>query len=179
MRRRDAIAGLGSLGVIVGAGALAVGGRSLLEGSPEESVEPMEIETIDVPGSESGTVTVPDPELVTVLDFFATWCTTCESEMPTLAEAESTTGEDVRFLSVTNEPVGHSLEVEDVAATWEEWGGAWLVGLDPNVELAERHDGLQYPTTVVLDGDGREHYYNQGRKDLEELLAGIEAARTA
>ncbi len=188
MRRRDVLAGVGSLGVIGAAGVLATRGPSALDvddqdtgGSDDESADPasadpLEIETIDAPGSEAGTMRVPGDGLM-LIDFFATWCTICESQMPHLADARAEVDDDVAFLSVTNEPVGRSLSREDVADWWVEHDGNWPVGLDPTVELAERYDALQYPTTIIIDADGAVRWYNTGRKSVDDLLEAVETAR--
>jgi len=111
MRRRDFLAGVGSVGVVAGAGAVAVYGvpspESLRDGGGEDGpYEPLEIETIDAPGSEAGTIQVPDPEQATFVDFFATWCGPCIDQMPALAEANERIGDEVLFYSVTNENFG-------------------------------------------------------------------------
>jgi len=81
MRRREVLAGLGSVGVVAGAGAVAAFGVPSFDDDSDGSSglvgrqhEPYEIETVDAPGSEAGTVTVPAPDQPTFIDFFATWC---------------------------------------------------------------------------------------------------------
>jgi len=66
MRRREVLAGLGSVGVVAGAGAVAAFGVPSFDDDSDGSSglvgrqhEPYEIETVDAPGSEAGTVTVP------------------------------------------------------------------------------------------------------------------------
>ncbi|WP_255191366.1 TlpA family protein disulfide reductase [Natronobeatus ordinarius] len=175
MRRRDVIAGIGSLGVLAGAGVLAARGPSLLdsEGDSNGGGDPIELETIDAPGSEAGTITVPQPGQAMVVDFFATTCSSCASLMPTVAEAQEA-AEDVTFLSVTIER-----DEEPISAWWEEHGGNWAVGMDPGINLYERYDVVATPTTVAIDGTGEAHWRSQGSKTLEEILEGAAAAREA
>lgn len=177
MNRRDLIAGIGSLGVLAGAGVLATRGPSLLEsddGSPRNGGEPIELETIDAPGSEAGTLTVPEPGQAMVVDFFATTCTTCASLMPTVAEARGK-AEGVTFLSVTGER-----EPEPIREWWEEHEGNWAVAMDPRFTLYERYEVVGTPTTVAIDGTGATHWRSEGSgKTVEDILEGAAAAREA
>lgn len=184
MRRRELLAGAASLGVVGAGGLVAIRGfPSIGEDTAGETAngvaDPNEVETVEARGSEPGTLRVPEPETVYVLDFFATWCTTCRSEMPTFVEAHESVGDRALFLSVTNEAVGRSLSEESLREWWEEYDGNWALGLDPNVELAEAYDGLGYPTTVVLDGSGEVHLHSQGSKDVGEIEAAVDAALDA
>ena len=174
MKRRDVIAGVGSLGVLAGAGVLAARGPSLLDSAEEGGeVDPIELETVDAPGSEAGTITVPEPGQAMVIDFFATTCASCASLMPTVAEARET-AEGVTFLSVTIER-----DDEQIREWWDEHEGNWTVGMDPGIDLYERYDVVATPTTVAIDGTGEPHWRSEGSKTLEELLEGAEAAREA
>ena len=176
MKRRDVIAGLGSLGVLAGAGVVATRGSSMLE-SDEESGDwgndPIELETIDAPGSEAGSITVPEPGQAMVVDFFATTCTSCASLMPTVAEAQAAV-DDVTFLSVTIER-----DEAQIEEWWEEYEGDWTVGMDPGIDLYERYDVVSTPTTVAIDGSGESHWRSEGSKTLEEILDGAAAASEA
>jgi thiol-disulfide isomerase/thioredoxin len=185
MRRRDFLAGVGSVGVVAGAGAVAVYGvpspESLRDGGGEDGpYEPLEIETIDAPGSEAGTIQVPDPEQATFVDFFATWCGPCIDQMPALAEANERIGDEVLFYSVTNENFGDNgaSPTADLADWWAEHDGNWTVGLDPTAELSARYlDGL--PRAVAIDASGRVQWSDSGVKTADELVNGIEQALEA
>lgn len=172
MRRRDLLAGAASAGV-VGVGAWAVTAGSLGSGH-----EPVTLETIEAPGSESGEVRVPDLGRVSFLDFFGTWCGPCATQMPALADAHGRVeGTDVQFLSITNEPIGRTLSREEVAAWWAEHDGAWTVAHDANHRLTERHDVTRLPTAVVLDGENAVTWSHVGIAEADELVAAIEDAR--
>lgn len=199
MRRRDVLAGLGSAGVLVGGGAVAAfgvpsgdlfgtdnadttGGSGGPDGSDGSSgligrqYDPYEIETVDAAGSEAGTARVPTPGRPTFVDFFATWCSPCVEQMDALAEAHARVGDDVVFLSVTNEPVGESVSRAELTAWWEENDGNWTVGLDPAAELTSRYWGTPYPSAVAIDASGRVRWKESGIKTADELVAGIERA---
>ena len=186
MRRRDVLAGLGGAGVVAGGGAVAVFGvpstGGLLDrGSDADCHDPLEIETIDAPGSEAGTILVPDPERATFVDLFGTWCPPCIEQMPALAEANQRIGDEVLFCSVTNENVGEngSITEAELADWWDEHGGNWSVGHDPAAEITARYLEGGFPTAVAIDAGGCVRWSDAGVKTADELVAGIERALEA
>ncbi|SDQ94022.1 TlpA family protein disulfide reductase [Natronobacterium texcoconense] len=178
MRRRDVLAGVGSAGVLAGAGAVAVYGLSTDDNCVDdgEQYDPVELETVDVQGSDAGEVTVPAADRPTFIDFFGTWCPPCKEQMPELAEAHDRIGDEVMFISVTSESVGENgaITEEELADWWDEHGGNWTVGLDPTAELSYRVS--RYPTAVALDDSGVVQWSDSGTKTADEIVAGIECA---
>jgi|AntDeeMetagen192_2_1112575.scaffolds.fasta_scaffold00145_14 thiol-disulfide isomerase/thioredoxin len=191
MRRRDILAGVGSLGTIGGAGALAIrgppsfgdgtdetqSGNSDGTGSPD--TEPLTIETIDAPGSEAGEVRVPASDRPTFIDFFGTWCPPCIEQMPALAVANDRIGDDVLFISITSEAIGRSVTKAELVDWWEKHDGNWSLGLDPTAELTARYLAGGYPSAVAIDTSGRVQWSDTGVKTADELVAGIEQALEA
>jgi len=168
MRRRRLLATVGGT-VAVGAGALYARPWQ----SATDSADPITVETLDAPGSDAGTVTVPPADGPLVLEFFATTCSTCADQMAVLADARQRVDDSVPFLSVTSEPVGLSVSRADVREWWQANDGAWPVGLDDGTALAQRYDATRVPTTLVLDeGVAWRH---TGPFDAEALLAAIRA----
>ena len=166
MKRRDVIAGLGGLAVLGGGAGLAldVGDRG-----SQEAVEPLELETLDAPGSSAGAVTVPERGRVTVLELFATWCTVCQSMMPEMAALHDAVGDEVQFLSVTNEPVGDTVTRADIAEWWTSHDGDWTLAVDEDLGLTQRLDATGVPYTFVLDEDNRIAWKHKGRSTAAEL----------
>lgn len=166
MRRRNLLATLGGLGV-VGSGVAVFRRRD------DDAVSPVRIETLDAPGSDAGERRVPEPGAVTVLEFFATWCSTCATYMETLGTVHDAV--DAEFVSVTNEPVGVSVERSDVVDWWRTHDGAWTVGLDSELELTTSLDASAVPYTVVFDAANEVVYADAGVRSESELIDVIES----
>lgn len=176
MRRREVLAGIGSLGALGGAGALAVTGvpSGLMSDGSEDNRrhDPIEIETVDATGSEAGTQLVPADGEVTFVDLFATTCDICKDQMPELGDAADRVGDDVTFISITNEDEKQVSDAE-LADWWDEYGGRWQLGRDPTSELIV-HYGTSTPIGIVFDSDGRVQWEESGRKTSDEIVSRIE-----
>jgi thiol-disulfide isomerase/thioredoxin len=179
MKRRDLLAGLGSVGAIGGAGLVATGTIPDAFGTGSETPEPVEpttLDTIDAPGSRDGEVTIPPDNRAAFVDFFGTWCAPCVEQMPALAEAEDRLGDEVRFVSVTTEDVGGSVSEDTVVEWWRDNGGDWLVAADVTAALAAKLNVGAYPTAVAIDAGGRIRWSEAGIHTADEIVAGIETA---
>ena len=178
MRRRHLLAGLASVGVLGGAGAVATGSvpDALGGGDAPEPIEPVTLDTVDAPGSRDGEVTVPAPDRPTFVDFFATWCNPCVEQMPDLAEAHDRLGDEVLFVSVTPEDVGGLVSEESVVNWWRENDGDWLVAADVTAALAARLNVGGYPSARAIDASGRVRWATSGTHTTEEFVSGIERA---
>ena len=181
MRRRELLAGLGSVGVLGGAGLVAIRGLPSFGEEPTGSEdgdppEQLTIETVDAPGSRDGSVAVPSTDQPTFIDFFGTWCPPCIEQMPALGEASDRVGDSALFLSVTTEAVGRALPEAELVDWWETHDGDWLLGVDPNAELAARYLAGGYPSAVAIDASGTVQWSDSGVKTADELVAGIETA---
>lgn len=194
MRRREAIAGAASLGILGTGGVIATHGMPSLdpEDEPSDSAnggsrdslpaqleEPVTIETLDLPWSDGEPITVPIAGSVTVLEFFATWCPICARNLSEVTAAHDRVGSNVRFLSITSESVGPDGQVTTTKV--EEWwaehgGGEWPIGFDPTVTLPIRLDVPGTPATAIVDAEGVTQWTHQGAVSTEKLLAEIEAA---
>lgn len=166
MKRRDVIAGLGGLAVLGGGAAVALNAGDRRGG---QAIEPVELETLDAPGSTAGMATVPERGRVTLVELFATWCTVCQSMMPEMADVNDAVGDEVQFLSVSNEPIGDTVTTGDIAAWWADHDGDWTVAVDRDLELTKRLDATGVPYTFVFDEDNRIAWKHHGRSESAEI----------
>lgn len=175
MRRRDLLAGLAGLGTVGTGAAVALYGVPLGQSDRADRVEPVDLRVIDAPGSEEIPERMPIPREgeVTFLEVFATWCGICQEMMPTLAAVHEQVGEEVQFVSVTYEPVGQTVEADDVREWWADHGGRWPVAHDPTLELTGRVDANVVPYSFVFDETNRLVWRHRGdvdRATLEERI---------
>jgi len=171
VQRRELIAGA------LGLAALG-GGAVYASRSPESgTVQSTDVETLDAPGSEAGVEKVPRRGEVTVVEFFATWCRVCAGMMDSLNEVNDEIGDEVQFVSVTNEPVGHTVTREEVVGWWREHGGSWTVGLDDDLILTDRLDARGVPSVVVLDENNEIVRSETGEKSADEIIEYVQGAR--
>ncbi|WP_226483300.1 TlpA family protein disulfide reductase [Natrinema amylolyticum] len=176
MKRRDLLTGAVGLTVAGGGAAVAVGDLDI--DGDDAGINPVVLETIDAPGSEAGTTTVPQRGRVTFVELFATWCTVCQHTMEPLSVVHHDVGEDVQFVSVTSEPVGNTVTRDDVAAWWTANGGDWTVALDTDLELTEQLDAGGVPYAFVLDESNTVTWSERGYKSADAFQRPIEAALT-
>ncbi|MWV65428.1 redoxin family protein [Halorubrum sp. JWXQ-INN 858] len=180
MNRRTLLATVAGAGTL-GAGAYAASRRDVLTadgdragGDRGHALEPARIETLDAPGSEAGHRDLPVAGSTTVIEFFATWCSTCGSYMETLREVNRTV--DAEFVSLTSEPVGVSVERADVVDWWREHDGEWTVGLDEELALTVALDASSVPFTAVVDESGTVVYADSGTQPASRLVEVIDGA---
>ncbi|ELZ60223.1 MULTISPECIES: TlpA disulfide reductase family protein [unclassified Haloferax] len=135
---------------------------------------PLVVDTVEAQGSSAGEVRIPAEGTPTVLDLFATWCAPCVAQMESLRTLHEEFGDDVAFVSVTNERLGGGLTMDDIRAWWAEHDGNWTVGHDPDSSLmrAVRANGLPY--LVVFDADGEATWTHRGLASEENLRAAVE-----
>ena len=89
-----------------------------------------------------------------VVNFWATWCPPCRTEMPGLGRLQAALGSD-RFEVVTV-AAGRN-DVQKIEAFFEEAGVTHLAALrDPKSELSRGRGILGLPVTVILDPEGQE-----------------------
>lgn len=171
MRRREMLAGVASLGTLGAGAAAAVYGLPSRDDDGERRHDPVEITTVEASGSQAGTVRIPNEGRPTFVDLFATTCTVCQEQMPTLGEVYDEFGDEMTFLSVTNE--SRSVVSDDELGTWwADHDGRWTVGRDVTSELIV-HYGTATPTAVLFDADGRVVWEDTGRKAAEEFQENI------
>lgn len=104
-----------------------------------------------------------------VVNFFASWCVPCVEEMPTFEAVHRDLGEDVAF-------VGIALQESADASRGivEETGVTYTIGRDPSGALFEQFDGVNMPSTFVLDAEGTVVGVSAGALDeqaLRDLIA--------
>lgn len=172
------LAGLALLSSLVMAALLLIGppGRSAGGGSALTPVPDRISDGALAPGFQSET---PAGEPISlealrgrpvVLNFWATWCGPCRVEMPALQRAsERYAGDGLTILAV------NAMEPADrVTGFMEELGLTFPAVLDPDGEILDLYGVRVFPTTIVVDAEGRiraEHYGPLTDELIDEYLA--------
>ncbi|MEF8825395.1 MAG: TlpA disulfide reductase family protein [Halapricum sp.] len=174
MRRRTFLTSIGGAGVVGTAGCLGTG--SLSGPDDGDTIDPVTVTTFDAPGSDAGEITVPQSGTVTVIDMFATWCGPCKPTIDRLATARDRLDVPATFVSVTSEVFDDSFGKDDAVAWWDEHGGPWTVGHDPDSTLMTRLGVTGLPTTVVTDAEGTVVWTHTGEPDAEWVVDAVRSA---
>ena len=107
-----------------------------------------------------------------VLNFWASWCGPCQSEMPEFEEVFLEQGQQLQFLMVNM--TDGSRETLDIAKAFvADSGYSFPVLYDVNQEAAMTYGVSSLPTTLFIDADGVMTAYAMGAIDAETLQRGI------
>lgn len=107
-----------------------------------------------------------------VLNFWASWCGPCQSEMPHFEEAYQELGDSVQFLMV-NLTDGSRETIEIATAYIEEGGYTFPVVFDTDSEAAIAYGVSSIPATYFIDAEGTVVARASGAIDAETLQQGI------
>ena len=88
-----------------------------------------------------------------LINFWATWCGPCASEMPAFDAAFAEYGEDIQFMMI-NLTDGVRDTVESVQTYMEENGYSFPVYYDTELEAMQTYGAYAIPMTVLVDADG-------------------------
>ncbi len=107
-----------------------------------------------------------------VLNFWASWCGPCKSEMPDFQETYEKYGKDVHFLMV-NLTDGYQETVASASAFVESQGYTFPVYYDTAYSAAMAYGVNAVPVTYFIDASGQLVAYGQGALDEASLQRGI------
>ncbi|MGO5023834.1 TlpA family protein disulfide reductase [Lawsonibacter sp. LCP25S3_G6] len=108
-----------------------------------------------------------------VLNFWASWCSPCKSEMPDFNQAYLDYGEEVNFLMV-NMTDGSRETVESASAFIEEQGYEFPVFYDTDYDAALTYGAYALPTTYFIDAEGYGVAWAQSALSAENLQKGLD-----
>ena len=108
-----------------------------------------------------------------VLNFWASWCSPCKSEMPDFNQAYLDYGEEISFLMV-NMTDGNRETVESASAFIEEQGYEFPVFYDTGYDAALTYGAYALPTTYFIDAEGYAVAWAQSALSAENLQKGLD-----
>lgn len=112
-----------------------------------------------------------------VVNFWASWCGPCKSEMPDFEEAYQTYGSDVHFLMV-NMTDGAEETVETAQAYIDANGFTFPVYFDTMQDAAITYGVTSIPSTFFIDKEGHAVAYAQGAISSDVLQTGLDMIYT-
>ena len=112
-----------------------------------------------------------------VLNFWASWCGPCQSEMPDFQAAYEALGEDVQFLMV-NMTDGSRETLESAQDYIAQQGFTFPVLFDTASSAAIAYGVYSLPTTYFIDAQGNGIAQARGAIDAETLQTGIDMIYT-
>jgi thiol-disulfide isomerase/thioredoxin len=110
-----------------------------------------------------------------LVSFWATWCAPCKKEMRFLEEFHQKYNENsFRVLAISTDSPKSMSKVKSYIRAKKY---TFLVGIDPNQEIAKKMNAPLMPTTLILNKDRKVSWYHQGfiPGDEKEIEAQIRA----
>ena len=150
-------------------------------GAPQDSAAPEETERPKVEAPDFTAVDADGEEVKLsdyvgkpiVLNFWASWCTPCKSEMPEFNAAWEELDGEVQFLMV-NMTDGARETVESAREYVEGEGFTFPVLFDTKSEAAIAYSAYSLPTTYFIDAEGYVTARAVGAIDGETLQKGLD-----
>ena len=107
-----------------------------------------------------------------VLNFWASWCGPCQTEMPDFQEKYESLGDEVQFLMVNVTTGRETMETAQNFIT--EQGYTFPVFYDTESDAAIAYGANSLPRTYFIDADGNAIAQAIGSIDIETLQIGID-----
>lgn len=108
-----------------------------------------------------------------ILNFWASWCPPCKSEMPDFEEAYKTYGDQIQFMMI-NLTDGSQETVESASEYVESQGYTFPVFYDTDVSAAMAYSTSSIPASYFVNADGNLAAYAVGMIDAATLEKGVQ-----
>lgn len=139
--------------------------------APEESQAPIPALDFTLTDQFGNTHTLDQYKGKTILlNFWATWCAPCRSEMPDLQAVYEDYGnneKDLVVLGVAAPNLGQEGSAEDITAFLEENGYTYPTLMNEDASLFYSYGISSFPTTFMIDKNGNVYGYIMGAQSRE------------
>lgn len=104
------------------------------------------------------------------VNFWATWCPPCRAEMPDMQELYDNMDIEILAVNLTNTEKSE----EDVSSFVEDMGLTFPVLMDPKGQLSTAYNVKAYPTSYLLDAEGKIRYIAYGAMNYNLMVQEFE-----
>lgn len=147
---------------------------TVVDNTNDESLTDIEKYSFTLKDSHGNDVTLSEYKGKTVvLNFFATWCTYCKMELPSLEEINNTRDDIVIFLVATPD-IGNEGSKEYIESFMEENGYSMTVLYDETGEVVSKYNVSGLPTSFFFKPDGSVLGYVPGYVEESNLIGILE-----
>ena len=108
-----------------------------------------------------------------LLNFWASWCGPCQSEMPDFQDFYEKYGEEVHFV-IVNLTDGQQETVESASAFIAEKGYTFPVYYDTDIDAAMKYGVSAVPVSYFIDAEGYFVAWAQGALSADMLQQGMD-----
>ena len=147
---------------------------TVVKNTNDENLTDIEKYSFTLKDSHGNDVTLSEYKGKTVvLNFFATWCTYCKMELPSLEEINNTRDDIVIFLVATPD-IGNEGSKEYIESFMEENGYSMTVLYDETGEVVSKYNVSGLPTSFFFKPDGSVLGYVPGYVEESSLISILE-----
>ena len=147
---------------------------TVVDNTNDENLTDIEKYSFTLKDSHGNDVTLSEYKGKTVvLNFFATWCTYCKMELPSLEEINNTRDDIVIFLVATPD-IGNEGSKEYIESFMEENGYSMTVLYDETGEVVSKYNVSGLPTSFFFKPDGSVLGYVPGYVEESSLISILE-----
>ena len=150
---------------------------TVVDNTNDENLTDIEKYSFTLKDSHGNDVTLSEYKGKTVvLNFFATWCTYCKMELPSLEEINNTRDDIVIFLVATPD-MGNEGSKEYIESFMEENGYSMTVLYDETGEVVSKYNVSGLPTSFFFKPDGSVLGYVPGYVEESNLIGILEGCQ--
>jgi len=164
-----------SVGVLIFTATTACGGVQE-KFKPLVTGDPVPVYAAQLIDGDSAAVGTDEPQQLTLLNVWATWCVPCQKEFPDLQKIHSDYGgRGLRVLAVSVDDNGTEERIREFAKVYS---ATFPIAHDPDGRIRDLYQGIGIPESYLISADGRLLFRNAGAfpEGAAVIRAAIEAA---